>query len=381
MDECHVLIVGGGPAGSTCAWRLRDAGVDVVLADKEPFPRDKVCGGWVTPAVFKTLGLDPDEYRKGRVFQPISRFLTSIRGEPALETSFDQPVSFGVWRREFDHYLLQRAEVRTLEGFQVRSLQRETEGWLVNHTLRARVVVGAGGHFCPVARHLGSRPSMEHSVHAQEAEWEMDARCANLCSVRGNTPELYFDADLRGYGWCFRKGRRLNVGYGRLDDTHVTKHLAELRTFLQTRRCVNAAMPETFRGHAYLLRNTSTRPPVADGILLVGDAAGLAFPASGEGILPAVESGILAAEAILAAGGRYDTSKLSSYAAALEHRFGKATPSLLERTAQQLPAPMVRLLAKQLVQNRRFLQGVILEKWFLHRQQAPMALAETLVPQ
>jgi flavin-dependent dehydrogenase len=120
---------------------------------------------------------------------------------------------------------------------------------------------------------------------------------------------------------------------------------------------------------------------VADGILLVGDAAGLAFPASGEGILPAVESGILAAEAILAAGGRYDTSKLSSYAAALEHRFGKATPSLLERTAQQLPAPMVRLLAKQLVQNRRFLQGVILEKWFLHRQQAPMALAETLVPQ
>lgn len=379
MDDCHVLIVGGGPAGSTCAWRLREAGVDVAVAEKEFFPRDKVCGGWVTPAVFETLGIDTDEYRKGRVFQPITRFLTSIQGEAAVETAFDQPVSYGVWRREFDHYLLQRAGVRVLEGFQVRSLQREQSGWLVNHEVRARLLVGAGGHFCPVARHLGSRPSMEHSVHAQEAEWEMDSRSANLCSVRGNTPELYFDPDLRGYGWCFRKGRRLNVGYGRLDDTHVTRRLAEFRSFLQTRRCINAAIPESFRGHAYLLRNTSTRPLVADGILLVGDAAGLAFPASGEGILPAVESGILAAETILAAREPYSATALSGYAEALERRLGKAAPSLVERTAQSLPAPLLKLLTRQLLHNRKFLKDVMIERWFLHRDKSPIHPTESLV--
>ena len=51
MDACEVLIVGGGPAGSACAWALRNRGCDVVVMDKATFPRDKVCAGWITPAV------------------------------------------------------------------------------------------------------------------------------------------------------------------------------------------------------------------------------------------------------------------------------------------------------------------------------------------
>ena len=59
MDRCEVLIVGAGPAGSACAWQLRRAGMQVVLLDRERFPRNKVCGGWITPAVLDELEINP----------------------------------------------------------------------------------------------------------------------------------------------------------------------------------------------------------------------------------------------------------------------------------------------------------------------------------
>ena len=69
MDRCDVLIVGGGPSGSACAWKLRRAGLDVVIMDRSRFPRDKACAGWITPPVLDDLQLDVDEYRRGRTFQ------------------------------------------------------------------------------------------------------------------------------------------------------------------------------------------------------------------------------------------------------------------------------------------------------------------------
>ena len=59
MDSCDVLIVGCGPAGTSCAWGLRHAGLDVMLLDKAAFPRDKVCAGWITPEVVESLQIDP----------------------------------------------------------------------------------------------------------------------------------------------------------------------------------------------------------------------------------------------------------------------------------------------------------------------------------
>ena len=60
--EFDVLIVGGGPAGASCAWALRQAGLDVVVLDQAQFPRDKVCAGWITPPVLTALGIDPQDY-------------------------------------------------------------------------------------------------------------------------------------------------------------------------------------------------------------------------------------------------------------------------------------------------------------------------------
>ena len=80
METCDVLMVGGGPAGSTCAWKLRQAGADVLVVDQATFPRDKVCAGWITPPVIETLRLDTAAYASSRTFQPITAFRTGVIG-------------------------------------------------------------------------------------------------------------------------------------------------------------------------------------------------------------------------------------------------------------------------------------------------------------
>ena len=283
MDSCDVLIVGGGPAGSSCAWRLRHSDLDVVILDKQVFPRDKVCGGWITPSVLKELEIDPYEYARERVLQPITGFRVGCIGGPALETSYGEPVSYGIRRREFDDYLLRRSGARLLLGAPLTSLERSNGGWLANGRLRARVVIGAGGHFCPVARLLGAEGRREAAVVAQEIEFEMDAHQLAVCSVRTDTPELYFCSDLTGYGWCFRKGNVLNVGLGRADSHGLSGHVAGFLKFLKSTGRMTFDVPP-FHGHAYLLAGASTRTIVSDGVLLIGDAVGLAHCQSGEGI-------------------------------------------------------------------------------------------------
>ena len=108
-----VLIVGGGPAGSTLAWALRNSDIDIAIMDKEDFPRHKICAGWVTPAVMQELNIDLDDYAHGRVLQPISGFRISQIGQEQVQSHYSgDPVSYGIRRIEFDNYLLQRSEAR-----------------------------------------------------------------------------------------------------------------------------------------------------------------------------------------------------------------------------------------------------------------------------
>ena len=109
MESCDVLIVGGGPAGSSCARGLRKSGLDVAILDKQAFPRDKVCGGWITPRVLTELEIDPAEYAQEHALQPITGFRVGCVGGPSLETNYGQAVSYGIRRRQFDDYLLKRS--------------------------------------------------------------------------------------------------------------------------------------------------------------------------------------------------------------------------------------------------------------------------------
>ena len=373
-DSCDALIVGGGPAGSTCARQLAKAGLDVLVIDKQGFPRDKVCAGWVTPAVFESLQLDFADYRQGRVLQEIRGFRTGVIGGAAGETRYGETVSFGIRRCEFDDYLLRRSGARLRLGEAVKSIARDGAGWIVNGEIRAPLLIGAGGHFCPVARSLrGPGAKNETVVAAQEIELRLPAATRAACRVEQDIVQFYFCPDLKGYGWCFAKGEYLNVGLGREDSHELTRHLAEFRQWLEADCGVPQELPGKFNGHAYLLYPASRRSPVDGGVLLIGDAAGLAYPRSGEGIRPAVESGLMAAEVVLQAAGDYRASRLAPYLDRLAARFGPRGEG--KDAAGWLPAGVRQSLAARLLATGWFARHVVIDRWFLHAQQPAMLTA------
>lgn len=346
--------------------------------DRRPFPRDKVCAGWITPAVVDTLALDLEDYGHGRVLQPITGFITGMEGRPPVRIDYEAPVSYGIRRCEFDHYLLERSGARLRLAESLESMERRGGRWFVNGEIEAKLVIGAGGHFCPVARHLGARPGRgELAVTAQEFEVRLDARELGACRVAPEVPELYFCADMKGYGWCFRKGDWLNLGLGREGGNQLSRHVAAFRARLIAEGRIPDSVPEDFHGHAYLLYTSARRSVVDEGVMLIGDAAGLAYPQSGEGIRPAVESGLLAANVVLAAGGKYDRGKLEPYAAALIRRFGARARSSGAGNGFSLPLVLRQRLGGWLLGNPWFSRRIVLDRWFLHRHEPRLEESQT----
>jgi flavin-dependent dehydrogenase len=364
METCDALIVGGGPAGSTCAWKLRQAGLDVLVIDVAPFPRDKVCAGWITPQVVTELSLDTGLYRQGRTFQPITGFRVGvIGGDREVETAYGRPVSFGIRRCEFDHYLLARSNSRSNLGAPVSTIRRSGGHWIVNDTIRTPMLVGAGGQFCPVARWINGPMNARPLVVAQETEFPIDSIASESVAFDPEMPELYFCRDLKGYGWCFRKQEHLNVGLGRLDRRSLPGATSEFVAFLKMRGKLPPRSSWRWRGHAYSLYDSPHRRIVDTGVLLVGDAAGLAYPQSGEGIRPSIESGLLAAATIVGANGHYIRSRLEPYEERFQARFG--TGRLSRALSRIVPASTGIFLAKRLLDVPAFVRHVVLDRWFL----------------
>jgi len=376
MTTCDVAIIGGGPAGSTCAWQLRRAGADVVVWDRRHFPRDKVCAGWITPEVFTELEIDPTDYAgNDRTLQLIRGFAVSRLGDTEARVRYDRPVSYGIRRCEFDAYLLRRSQAQLRLGEPVAALNRVGGEWVLNG-VRAKMLVGAGGHFCPVAQSLGARLGVgEPIVAAQETEFELTPEQQRTCDVDPDLPEIYFTRDLRGYGWVFRKGRYINIGLGRQDTHKLGNRVDAFLAFLERRRKIPGDLSAKFKGHPYLLYGQAPRPLIGDGVLLIGDAAGLAYPKSGEGIRPAIESGILAARTILAAQGCYDRAHLEPYERAVVDRFGSRQAG--RGLTDLVPPPLLGAVAGLLFGTDWFARRVVLNRWFFHARSGPLKGLQT----
>ena len=372
MDTCDVLVAGGGPAGSTCAWKLRQAGLDVVVMDRAMFPRDKVCAGWITPQVLAAVDLDARAYGQGRTFQPFTGFRVGLIGSGGdVAAAYDRPVSFGIRRCEFDHYLLQRSGARLRLETPISSIRRDGSVWIVNDSLKTPMLVGAGGHFCPVARVLNGRADGAPLVVAQEAEFAIDPRDNASFPVLPEQPELYFSRALNGYGWCLRKQNYVNIGFGHLDRRRLPGATAEFAAFLGARGKTPGHVSWRWKGHAYLLSEARGRQVIDDGVLLVGDAAGLAYPQSGEGIRPAIESGLIAASTIIQAQSRYGRSRLRPYEDQLRKRYGIGRgPSVVSQFLLRGLGPIAGPL---LLRTPFFIRHVLLNRWFLHAHEPALA--------
>jgi flavin-dependent dehydrogenase len=324
------------------------------VLDAARFPRVKLCAGWVTPTVWRTLELDPGAYP--RTIQPFSDATIELDGE-VLETRWPRTVSYGIVRREFDDFLLRRAQsagAEVREGVRVTGARQAGDAIDLDTTdgaVRAPFVVGAGGHNCPVSRALGEIKDDEAVVVTRESETRVGSPVLRELTSRHGTPELFAEPDFKGYGWYFTKGDFLNVGIGCLGDG---RDLHRRATAFLDRLRADGRLPaglelEPFRGHAYAIRIDHPRRVAGDGFLLVGDAAGLARGVSGEGIGPAVESAAMAAEAILAArregsDGRERAAR--RYAEAIAARFGSGRPGAAERLFAALPHRVTETLAR-----------------------------------
>jgi flavin-dependent dehydrogenase len=292
VQTCDVLIVGGGPAGSAAARELVKRGVDVLVLDKETFPRLKLCAGWITPEVLHDLELDPRTYPHR--FLTFERLHIHVKGLGFRVGS----VQHSIRRFEFDSWLLQRSGAPVLQHT-VRDIRAEADGYVIDDQFRARYLIGAGGTRCPVYRkffrELNPRVTELQTVtleHEIEYDWK-DPTCHLW----------FFEKGLPGYSWYVPKQNGwLNVGIGGMAERmkasgdDIKHHWSRFVSMLDRTLAPGAQYDPT--GYSYFLRG-KVDVVRRDNAFITGDAAGLATRDMAEGIGPAIRSGIRAAQSIL----------------------------------------------------------------------------------
>ena len=292
MQSHDVIVVGGGPAGSSAAWKLRRGGADVLVLDKERFPRLKLCAGWITPEVVRDLEMDIGSYPHR--FLTFDRLHIHIKGlhlkVPCVQHS--------IRRFEFDAWLLERSGAPVVQHT-ARNIRRENGEYVIDDTFRCRYLIGAGGTSCPVYRTFFREANPRvRELQAVALEHELPYEWRD-----GDCHLWFFDNGLPGYSWYVPKANGwLNVGVGgmaarlKARGEDIKQHWAHLTRVLDRSLAPGAQYDPA--GYSYYLRGPVDVVRI-DNAFITGDAAGLATRDMCEGIGPAIRSGLRAAESIL----------------------------------------------------------------------------------
>ncbi len=298
MSTYDAIIVGGGPAGSTCARNLIKTGLETLVIDKAKFPRDKQCVGWVSPPVWDVIGYSPESYPK-ILWKYNSTYLHYGKN------SYHPKVTMYFIRRfEFDDFLLKKSGASIIEGHHVRQIKRDNGFWVVDGTFRGKYLVGAGGSNCPVAKALFPK-KRETPYTALQLEFQGNKReiAASRMGTEGD-PEFLFHNDMRGFSWNVAKTDWINIGAATLMPKTLHKKWKDTKAFFTTAGHIPVSahpMLENMKGCLqYLFTPGRLDACQNETAFLVGDALGVGHPITAEGILPAALSGKLCAQAIIA---------------------------------------------------------------------------------
>ena len=325
------MIAGAGPAGSATAIHLARAGAKVLLLDRARFPRDKPCGGGLTGRALRHAPCPVDSV----VEHVVDRVCIRLRYGLSFTRRHSQPLILMTQRRRLDLHLAEEAAALGADfrdGVRVTGIETaeaHADVLLDRRTVRADVLVGADGANGIVARAVGlgedivNGVALEGNARYGEIDGEIDERRV------ASTAVVELGVVPGGYGWVFPKGDHANLGVGGWGDEgpRLREHLARLCRA----HGVDSGALTAVRGHRLPMRRLGAQP-ARGRVLLVGDAAGLVDPLSGDGIYEAFVSAKLAAEAILA-------GDLSSYAGrlaeALDHHASAswAAKRALDRSA------------------------------------------------
>ena len=290
MKRYDAIVVGAGPAGSTAAYRLAKAGAAVLLLDRARFPRDKPCGGGVTGRAARLLPFSIEPV----VEHVVAAVDLRLRYGKTLARGNTEPLVYMTQRKRLDHFLVQQAVEAGADfrdGTKVGAVAVRESGASVEG-FEAQTVIAADGVNGVTARALGLGGNRVVGV-ALEGNLpyaKMDPRPfdGRLALELGVVPG--------GYGWVFPKGDHANFGVGgwEAEGPRLREHLRRLCEA----HGVSSDDLEELRGYRLPLREP--RSTLARGrALVVGDAAGLIDPVSGDGMFEGFLSSQYAAEAVL----------------------------------------------------------------------------------
>jgi len=311
VERFDVLVAGAGPAGSATAIHLARAGASVLLVDRAEFPRDKPCGGGLTGRALRFIPCAVDPVVEHVVDRLVvragyARKVTRTSGERLIDMT---------QRRRLDLHLAEQAVAAGAQfhdGVAVTGIEVDGEGvsaCVAGWRVRASFLVGADGANGVVAKAAGLGEGIVRGVALEgNVPWgELDR------SGYARTAWVELGIVPGGYGWVFPKGDHANLGVGGWlsEGPSLRAHLERLAKAHH----VDPSALENVRGHRLPMRELGA--PAARGrVLLVGDAAGLVDPLSGDGMYEGFVSARLAAEAILA--GTPETYE-PTLSAALDH--------------------------------------------------------------
>jgi geranylgeranyl reductase family protein len=353
-----VAIIGAGPAGSSSAIFLARRGYSIALIDKAVFPRDKLCGDFLNPAgwnLFERLGIR--DALLASEHEKIAAFRVSTPAAEAV-VPFPERCGVGISRRTFDHLLVKQAIEEgaiLFEGLKLNMLERCNGGWRLRGEMgerqeefSARLIIAADGRNSWAARRLGADAPGAESGDYVGFQW-------NLTGCRAARGEIQIHLFPGGYGGLMALGGgAANLSFA-VEKSVVRENpvKAVREKYLERNPHLKAAIAGCAVAEVRSIYPLALAPrrPSGDGFMLVGDAARVTEPVTGEGVYFALKSGELAADVADGAFARGDLSEkaLAPYDAAC--RRSLARREFINRLIRalvyrpRLTTPLVRLSA------------------------------------